>query len=60
MQIDFNIMKEFCKMLELMDKSKTIKHFMWATLFTIAVILLVYLSPELIRALIELYQAVGA
>lgn len=46
-------------MLELMDKSPKVNRFLWAVLAVVFVLLLVYLSPSLIRALMEWKQATG-
>lgn len=53
------INKEIIAMLELMDKSPKVNRFLWAVLAVVFVLLLVYLSPSLIRALMEWKQATG-
>lgn len=40
-------------MLELMDKSKRVNRFLWAVLAVVFMLSLIYLSPNLINALIE-------
>lgn len=41
------------KMLELIDKSKRVNRFLWAVLAVVFMLSLIYLSPNLINALIE-------
>lgn len=43
-------------MLELLDKSKTIKRFMWLTYVVFLLALLIW-KPEIIRVLAEIFQA---
>ncbi|MFZ7157162.1 hypothetical protein ACLS0M_10680 [Avibacterium avium] len=43
-------------MLELMDKSKTVRRFMWAVLFTVFVYLLLSGLPNLINAFAQWQQ----
>lgn len=49
--VDFNIVKEVRKMLEMMDKSKTIKHFLWFVAFATWSVFAGYVSALIITAL---------
>lgn len=59
----FNPNKEFIKMLELMDKSPKINRFLWALLFSVFTIVLIYLLlnglPPLINAIAQWQQISG-
>ncbi|SUB58961.1 Uncharacterised protein [Phocoenobacter uteri] len=55
--MDFNILKEVRKMLELMDKSKTVKRFLWAILICTFLYGVILALPDVIKAFIE-YQKI--
>ena len=49
--IDFKLLDGVCKMLEMMEKSKTAKHFMWAGLILTFICAVLWLSPNFLEAL---------
>jgi hypothetical protein len=49
--IDFKLLDGVCKMLEMMEKSKTAKHFMWAVLVFTFICAVLWLSPNFLEAL---------
>ena len=49
--IDFKLRDVVCKMLEMMEKSKTAKHFMWAVLILTFICAVLWLSPNFLEAL---------
>jgi hypothetical protein len=51
----FNIVKAWSEMLELIDKSKTAKHFMWLT-YTVFLAALLIWKPDIINILAALAQ----
>lgn len=57
--MNINLLKEVRKMLELMDKSKAVKHFLWAFLGATFFTLMIYLLPAVIMAFSQYKQITG-
>ncbi|KDB47584.1 hypothetical protein [Glaesserella parasuis] len=53
MQIDFSVMEGICKMLELMDKSKIAKRYVWAISLLIIMCVMMWLTPDFLKALAD-------
>lgn len=49
--IDFKLLDGVCKMLEIIDKSKTARHFIWAVLVFSFICVILWLSPDFLDAL---------